>query len=40
MTSVTGPRHFYAAPGKYFDTAPASTVLNSTSKFLNKQNLT
>jgi hypothetical protein len=31
---VAVPHHFYAAPGKNFDAAPAPTLLYSKAKFL------
>jgi hypothetical protein len=34
MTSVAEPHHFYAAPGKNFDAAPAPTPLYSKANFL------
>jgi hypothetical protein len=34
--SVAEPHHFYAAPGKNFDAAPAPTLLYSKAKFLKR----
>jgi hypothetical protein len=35
-SSVAEPHHFYAAPGKNFDPAPAPTLLYSKAKFLKR----
>jgi hypothetical protein len=36
LPSAAEQHHFYAAPGKNFDAAPAPTLLNSKAKFLKR----